>query len=207
MEWSDEGISGRVRFLNRAWRACEPFFGIVDATNVRTPPETHTPQEKALVRAVAVAAKSAVDETTSRRFHYNATIAKLDELVNALTAAVAHNRDAPATRYAAHALPLLLAPFAPFVADELWERFGHGSSVHLERYLEPDERALAVDEITLVVQVNGKSRARIAVAPGLTEEQAYELAMAEQNVRAQFDGKQLRKRIYVPDRLLNLGVG
>ena len=140
--------------------------------------------------------------TTTRR------IAKLDELVNALTqAAQQHsaNRRRPATR--PHALPLLIAPFAPHIAEELWERFGHATSVHLERYLEPDERALAVDELTLVVQVNGKIRARIAVRPGVTEEQAFELAMHETNVRAQIDGKQLRKRIFVPDRLLNLVVG
>ena len=100
----------------------------------------------------------------------------------------------------------MLAPFAPHIADELWERFGHDGSVHLERYLEPDERALAVDEVTLVVQVNGKIRARIGVRPGFDEEQAYELAAAERNVRAQIDGKQVRKRIYVPDRLLNIVV-
>jgi leucyl-tRNA synthetase len=205
-EWSDEGINGRVRFLNRAWRACEPFFQTARAVNVRVPPGVQAAQEKALLRAVAVAAKSAVDETASRRFHYNATIAKLDELVNALTLAMQQSPDSPATLYAAHALPLLLAPFAPHVADELWERFGHDRSVHLERYLEPDERALSVDEVTLVVQVNGKIRARITVRPGLGEEQAMTLATADKNVRAQIDGKQIRKRIYVPDRLLNLVV-
>lgn len=205
-EWSDEGINGRVRFLNRVWRACEPFFGSARTADRRTLPSVDSAQEKALVRAVAVAAKSAVDETVSRRFHYNATIAKLDELVNALTLAAQQFPRSPARQYAAHALPVLLAPFAPHIADELWERFGHERSVHLEPYLEPDERALAVDEITLVVQVNGKIRARIAVEPGLAEEQAYELAMAERNVRAQIDGKQVRKRIFVPDRLLNLVV-
>ena len=76
----------------------------------------------------------------------------------------------PALLYAVRALPILIAPFAPHIAEELWERLGHASSVHLERYLEPDERALSVDEITLVVQVNGKVRARIAAAPGVSED-------------------------------------
>ncbi len=205
-EWSEEGISGRVRFLNRAWRACEPFFETARSTGVRLLPEAASAEEKALLRAVAIAAKSALDETSTRRFHYNATIAKLDELVNALTLAAQRIPESPATRYAAHALPILLAPFAPHLAEELWERFGHDRSVHLEAYLQPDERALTLDEITLVVQVNGRIRARIGVPPGLDEERAYALAAAEQNVRAQIDGKQLRKRIYVPDRLLNLVV-
>ncbi|HTU80836.1 MAG TPA: class I tRNA ligase family protein, partial [Candidatus Acidoferrales bacterium] len=145
-----------------------------------------------------------LDETRSRRFHYNATIAKLDELVNALTAAARSAPGGAATRYAAHALPVLIAPFAPHLAEELWERFGHAASVHLERYLEPDERALSVEEIVLVVQVNGKIRARIAASPGIGEEEAFALAVLEPNVRAQLDGKDVRKRIFVPDKLLNV---
>ncbi|MBV8373031.1 MAG: class I tRNA ligase family protein, partial [Candidatus Eremiobacteraeota bacterium] len=204
-EWSEEGISGRVRFLERVWRACEPFFAR-DRSRALSVPEAQSAAEKALVRAVSIAAKSAIEETTSRRFHYNTTIAKLDELVNLLTPAVAQFPDSPMTRYAVTALPILIAPFAPHIAEEIWERFGHATSVHLEPYIVPDERALAIDEITLVVQVNGKIRARIAVAPGITAEAAFERAMHEQNVRVQLDGKDIRKRIFVPDRLLNLVV-
>ena len=206
-DWTDEGISGRVRFVNRVWRACEPFFDRTRATNVRELPQVSTSEEKALVRAVHVAAKSAIDETLSRRFHYNATIARLDEYVNALTALEQTNPDSPAVTYAVHALPVIIAPFAPHIAEELWERMGHTASVHLERYLEPSEAALAVDEITLVVQVNGKIRARVQAAPGITEDDAFNLAMEQAAVQAQLDGKQIRKRIYVPDKLLNLVVG
>jgi leucyl-tRNA synthetase len=78
--------------------------------------------------------------------------------------------------------------------------------VHLEPYLQPDERALAVDEVTLVVQVNGKVRARLVVAPGIGEEQAFALALAEANVRTHLDGKEVRKRVYVPGKLLNIVV-
>jgi leucyl-tRNA synthetase len=202
-DWTDEGINGRVRLLNRIWRACEPFFDSTAAVALDAPPAMHSTEEKALVRAVHVAAKSAIDETISRRFHYNTTIAKLDELVNAMTAAAAHEAS-PALVYAVHVLPILIAPFAPHMAEELWERLGHTSSVHLERYLVPDEGALAVDEITLVVQVNGKIRARITAPAGVTEERALALALEEPKVRAQLDGKKLRRHIYVPGKLLNL---
>ncbi|HKU80979.1 MAG TPA: leucine--tRNA ligase [Candidatus Tumulicola sp.] len=204
-DWTEEGISGRVRFVNRVWRACAPFFG-GPPCDVRTLPPAEDAAGKALLRAVHVAAKSAVEETISRRFHYNATIARFDELVNALTAAVAERPQAAATRYAAQATALLLAPFAPHLAEELWERFGYETSVHLERYLEPDERALSVDTITLVVQINGKVRARLSVEPGIAQEQAIELALADPNVRAQLDGREPLKRIFVPDKLLNLVV-
>jgi leucyl-tRNA synthetase len=203
--WTDEGISGRVRLLNRIWRACEPYCPAIARHPERVTgelPPVDTAAEKALVRAVHVVAESAIDETLSRRFHYNTTIAKVDELVNLMTAASAGS-PSPALLYAVRALPILIAPFAPHIAEELWERLGHESSVHLERYLEPDERALAVDEITLVVQVNGKVRARIAAPVGVSEEAAVQLALAEPNIRAHLDRKEVRKRIYVPDKLLN----
>jgi leucyl-tRNA synthetase len=204
--WTDEGISGRIRFVNRVWRACEPLFESARGTSIRELPPATSAEEKALVRAVHVVAKSAVDEIRTHRFHFNTTIAKLDELVNAMTAGAKSVADTPAMHYAAHALPVLIAPFAPHIADELWERFGHSSSVHLERYLDPDERALAVEAITIVVQVNGKIRARIGAAPGVSEEEAVVMAMADSNVLAQLAGRQPSKRIYVADKLLNLVV-
>jgi leucyl-tRNA synthetase len=201
--WSEEGISGRVRLLGRIWRACEPHFDAI----ARHPqpleglPAPANPREKELLRAVHLVAKSAIDETMSRRFHYNTTIAKLDELVNLMTAS---SEPTPVMFYAVRSLPILIAPFAPHIAEELWERLGHTTSVHLERYLEPQEGALAIEEITLVVQVNGKVRARIAAAAGVSEDEALALALADPNVCAHLNGKELRKRIYVPDKLLNL---
>jgi leucyl-tRNA synthetase len=205
-DWTDEGSNGRVRFVNRVWRACEPFFERAGSVSIRELPPAASPEEKALLRAVHVAAKSTVDEASTRRFHFNATVARLDELVNAMTVAIKTMPDSPVTLYAVHALPVVLAPFAPHIAEELWERLGHSTSVHLERYIEPDDRALAVDEITLVVQVNGKIRARIPSAPGITEDAALALAMNDANVLGQLEGKELRKKIYVPDKLLNLVV-
>ncbi len=108
--------------------------------------------------------------------------------------------------YATHALPLVMAPFAPHIAEELWERLGHSTSVHEERYLEPQDSALAVDRITLVVQINGKIRARVQTSPGLSEAQALQLALEQSAVNAQLDGKEIRKRVFVPDKLLNLVV-
>ena len=205
-DWSEEGISGRVRLLNRIWRACEPFFDAPGDGGARELPPARNAAEKALLRAVHVAAKSAIDETLSRRFHYNTTIAKLDELVNLITVSADPAAESVVAAYAVRALPILIAPFAPHIAEELWERFGHTTSVHLEPYLQPEDRALEVDEITLVVQVNGKVRARIVVAPGIGEEQAFALALEETNVRSHLDGKEVRKRIYVPDKLLNIVV-
>ncbi len=206
--WTDEGISGRVRFLNRVWRACEPYLAQARSISPRELPPMRDGDERALVRAVHVVAKSGIDEVASRRFHFNTTIAKLDELVNAMTTFPKERiADSPAYLYAVHALPLLIAPYAPHIADELWSRMGHAESVHLEHVLEPQDEALAVDEITLVVQVNGKIRARIAAIPGIGETEAIELALLDPNVRSHLDGKEIRKLVYVPDKLVNLVVG
>src|SRR5262249_55637300 len=164
--WTDAGISGRVRLLNRIWRACDTVILSGVEGRAEHLPEAQTEADKALLRAVHVVAKSAIDETLTRRFHYNTTIAKLDELVNLMTAASSQPAT-PAMHYAVRMLPILIAPFAPHIAEELWERLGNQTSVHLERYVEPDARALAIEAITLVVQVNGKVRARIPAPAGV----------------------------------------
>lgn len=211
-DWTDEGITGRVRMINRIWRACEPHLEKVSrnlgSTNsLGELPEAITSEEKALLRAVHIALKSAVEETESRRFHYNATIAKFDEYINALTTLGKEYPESPAVHYAVHALPLAIAPFAPHIAEELWSRMGHTTSVHLERYPDVDERALAQDEVTIVVQVNGKVRARLQLAPGTPEAAAVEAALANPSVQAHLDGKHIRKQIFIPNKLLNFVIG
>ncbi len=169
------GIVGRVRFIQRVWRACEPLATWAGGAPLERLPEMRGDAQRELVRALHLALKSAQDETSTRRFHYNVTTARLDELVNLLTAATRTGglADDPALRYVLHAIPLALAPFAPHIADELWSRMGHATSVHVERMPEPDPKALAVDEITMVVQVNGKVRGRIQGPPGIDEEAVF----------------------------------
>jgi leucyl-tRNA synthetase len=209
MEWTDEGIGGRVRFLDRVWRAAEPVAARVRGVPLdRLPPRPHDVQ-RGLVRALHAALKSGTDETQTRRFHYNTTLARLDELVNALTkfTQLGGAPDDPALLYAVHALPIVLAPFAPHIAEELWHRFGYTTSVHLERWLAPEPSALAVDSIELVVQVNGKIRARISVAPDIAESDALQAARADANVRTYIEGKTVRKEVFVPGKLVSLVVG
>jgi leucyl-tRNA synthetase len=206
LPWTDEGIVGRVRFVQRVWRAVEPLAATARGVPLDRLPEMRGSAQRELVRAVHVALESGQSETETHRFHYNVTTAKLDELINLLTTALREpgGPDDPAVRYAVHALPIVLAPFAPHLADELWSRMGYERSVHLERWPEPDPAALQVDAITLVVQVNGKVRAKIQAAPGIAEDDAFALALREPTVTAQIDGKQVRKRIFVPDKLLNI---
>jgi leucyl-tRNA synthetase len=208
MEWTDEGIAGRVRFLDRVWRAVEPIAAHAATAPLDALPEMRGEAQRGIVRALHAALKSGSDETHSRRFHYNTTLARLDELVNALTkfGQTLEAANDPALLYAAHALPLVLAPFAPHIAEELWHRFGHDDSVHVQRWIEPDPAALSVAEIDLVVQVNGKIRARLKAAPDIAEADAFALAQSDANVTAHLAGKEIRKRIFVPGKLVSFVV-
>ena len=208
MEWTAEGIAGRVRFLDRVWRATEPLVARVRDVSLESLPPIAGDAQRGLVRAVHAALKSGAEETSTRRFHYNTTLARLDELVNALTKFL-QGPDAardPAALYAAHALPIVLAPFAPHIAEELWSRYGYTTSVHVERWPDADPAALAVSTVEIVVQVNGKIRARLAVPPGHGQAEVLALAHADPNVIAYLDGKTIRKEIYVPDKLVNFVV-
>jgi len=209
LEWTDEGIKGRVRFIDRVWRACEPQATAAKAIPIDRLPELRGDAQRELVRAVHVALKSGADETSTRRFHYNTTTARFDELINLLTAAVRDPALAgdPAVLYTIHIVPVLLAPFAPHIAEELWARMGYAQSVHLQPWPDADAGALTVDRITFIVQVNGKVRARIETEPGIDEDSAFALASAESTVRAQLEGKTVRKRIFVADKLLNIVAG
>lgn len=206
LEWTDEGIVGRVRFVARVWRACEPLAAGAGASAVDALPELRGEMQRELVRAVHTALKSGADETGSKRFHYNTTTARLDELVNLLTAATRDPAlaDDPAVLYTVAMLPIVLAPYAPHLADELWSRMGKTRSVHLERWPDADPAALAVSTITLVIQVNGKVRAKIETVPDIDEGAAFDLASAEAAVNAQLTGKTVRKRVFVPGKLLNI---
>jgi len=206
LEWTDEGIVGRVRFIARVWRAAEPLATAAAGIPIGHLPEMRGEKQRELVRALHVALKSGADETESRRLHYNTTTARLDELVNLLTSATRDPELAndPAVLYTIHALPIVLAPFAPHLADELWSRMGKGTSVHIERWLDPDPAALATATITLVIQVNGKVRARIETKPDIDEATAIDLALKEPNVINQIEGKTVRKAIFVPGKLINI---
>jgi leucyl-tRNA synthetase len=207
-EWTDDGIIGRVRFVNRVWRMSEPFLAVAKRIPLDALPTCATDAERGLVRAVHLALQSGADETVSRRFHYNTTTARLDELVNALGKACAEPGEPnDATLYAIHMLPIVLAPFAPHLAEELWSRLGYDESVHLARWIPSDPAALVVDEITIVVQVNGKVRGRVSVPPGIGEADVAALAALDPIVRNHLADKTIRKQIFVPDKLLNIVVG
>jgi leucyl-tRNA synthetase len=144
------------------------------------------------------------------RMHMNTCVAALMTLLNDLESFAAAHPDASKSAAFAEglrALLLMLAPFAPHITEELWERAGQMKSIHEEPWPAYDEAALARTLIPFVIQVNGKHRGMIEAPPGSGEEAVFEKAKSVATVSAQLDGKTVRKKIFVADKLLNIVVG
>ena len=196
-EWDDSGIAGVSRWLNRVWGLVLTPTRTVDRGNPSAVRELRRLTHKTIRR---------VGEDIER-FRFNTMVAALMEYTNYLTKAKeAGPVDAGAWREAMDTLLLLLAPSAPHLAEELWQRSGHPYSIHNQRWPEWDAALAAEEQITLVVQVNGKLRDRIQVPVDIGEEEAKELALSSAKVRAHLEGKQVQQVIYVPGRLVNVVV-
>ena len=201
LDWNDKAVEGCYRFLNRAWRLVGFYLEDEKGT-------TDEAAEKELRRLTHVTIKR-VTSDVSERFNFNTAISAIMEMVNGLY----HFREAngekvtPAVEEAINALMLLLAPFTPHIAEELWKNTGHDESIHLQKWPEIDKSALAVDEVEMVVQINGKLKARINVSTELGKEEIVAEAMNEEKVQAAIEGKTVRKTIVVPGKLVNIVVG
>jgi leucyl-tRNA synthetase len=188
-DFRDEGISGPRRFLDKIW-------GLVgDCVREDACGETRHPVQVKLHQT-----KKKVTEDIEA-LHYNTAIAAMMELVNVLRADNCYDRRA------VEDLVVMVAPFAPHFAEECWERLGHDGSVFAARWPTWDERLVVEDQVDVVVQVNGKTRGRITVRRDSEESAVIGAALEEPAVQRFVEGKEIRKRIVVPNRLVNLVVG
>ena len=198
-EWSDSGINGMSRWINRAWELAHRDARTLD--DFPTDPEAH----RDLQRLVHKTIRRVTEDVEV--FKFNTALAALMEYTNALNSAWERKGIlSEAWNDAIEKLVLLLAPLAPHVTEEMWERTGHDYSVHRQLLPEWDE-ALAADEtITLVVQVNGRVRDQIDVPADIAEDDAKQLALDSETVKAHTEGKAITRVIYVPGRLVNVVV-
>jgi len=195
-EWDDSGIFGIHRWLNRVW-------GLVLGA---APSDGADPEATHQLRHVTHKTTRRVTEDMER-FRFNTMLAALMEYSNFLAKAKESGRmDASAWQEAIETLLLLMAPSAPHFAEELWARLGKPYSIHQQPWPKWDEDLAREEEITLVVQVNGKVRDRLQVPADIDEERAKELALASQRVQSHIAGKQAQRIIYVPGKLVNVVV-
>jgi len=201
-EWDDSGISGVSRWLNRVWNVVlEEYSQRAEAVA-----EDRAGDAKA-VRDLQRITHQTMRKVTEdiERLRFNTMIAALMEFTNYLSRVKeAGNVGDADWRRSIDALLLLLAPAAPHLAEELWQRTGHGYSIHNQSWPVWDKELAKDEEVTLVVQVNGKLRDRIPVSVAITEAEARQIALERQRVKAYLEGKEITNIIYVPGRLINL---
>ena len=199
LEWDDADVEGQYRFLNRVWSLVTSYDpGLVAESSGEL-----NKAEKDLRRAIHTAIKEITEDLTGD-YQFNTAVSELMKLSNALKDA--KSPTSPVYKEGIETLVLLLAPFAPHIAEELWHRLGNSSSVHQQQWREVDDSALTVDEITLVVQIMGKTRGTIQVPVG-SDKTALEKYATESDIAQKYiEGKEIKKVIVVPNKLVNFVV-
>ena len=206
LEWSDQGVEGSFRFLNRIWRIVQAFEAVLAQKVTEYDHSNLSEADKDLRRVLHSSIKKVTNDIETR-FNFNTAISTMMELVNALYAykEAAKEPNAGLIYEAISDLIKMMSPFVPHITEELWRgAIDANSSVHEQSWPECDEEALKVDDVEIVLQVNGKVRGRLTVPAEATKEELEKIAMADANVQAHIGDATVRKVICVPGRLVNI---
>jgi leucyl-tRNA synthetase len=203
LEWDEADVQGQFRFLNRVWQLVTEFAQqpTVKETSIKNP---KSKIEKDLRRAIHTAIQ-AITEDLEGEYQFNTAVSELMKLSNALADATC--KDSPMYAEGIKTLILLLAPFAPHIADELWHAIANQESVHKQSWLKADPDALVADEMTLVIQINGKTRGTIQVPAQADRQMQEKLARESEPAQRYVEGKEIKKVIVVPGKLVNFAIG
>ena len=206
-DWSDAGVEGCYKFLNRVWRLVSTNQEKI-TFNYKVP-ETRTKTNDDLVRMVHISIKGITNDI-SNDFQFNTVISKYRELANYISdwtnKAQWNDEDKNVFSFAILTLMKLMSPVAVHMTEEVWTSLGAKTSIHDEKWCEYDENLAKASSITLVVQINGKVRDKIEVDEALDQEELKKIALESQKVKDATEGKQVVKVIVVPKKLVNIVV-
>ena len=204
LEWSDTGVEGSYKFLNRVYRLV--YEMAEDTKGIPAVYKVETKDDKQLSFVLNNTVKR-VTEDISNRFNFNTAISAIMELVNELYRyKELEDVNMGLLRDATEKLVLMLSPFVPHIAEEMWEGLGFTESTYHQAWPKYDETQLVKDTVEIVVQLNGKVKAKLDVATGLSKEEFEKTCLDDENVKALLAGKEIVKVIAVPGKLLNVVV-
>ncbi|RKL61888.1 leucine--tRNA ligase [Thermoanaerobacteraceae bacterium SP2] len=199
LEWSDQGVEGSFRFLQRVWR-------LIDELSERLNDENTGAKADGDVRRLVHKTIKKVTDDVAERFNFNTAISAIMEMVNGLYAYKEQKISGSVIKEAVENLLLLLAPFAPHMTEELWEKLGKKESIHLMPWPKYDIEAMVEEEIEIVVQVNGKVKGKVSLPAEATDEEMKQAALSNEKVLPHIEGKNVVKVITVPRKLVNIVV-
>ena len=203
LDWSDKGVEGSFRFINRVYRMVYDF-----SQNFSEVPDTYEIKgdaDKSMAYWLNYAIKKVSDDI-GERFNFNTAISTIMELVNEMYRYKEGAINPGLYGAAIKDLIIMLAPFVPHVTEEMWEHLGYEGSVHDQSWPEYDEKALVKDTVEIVVQVNGKIKEKLDIAGGLSKEEMEKTVMENEKVKGLIEGKNVVKVIAVPGKLINIVV-
>lgn len=210
LDWSDSGVDGCYKFLNRVWRLIYSLKDVV-SLNYKLPAlEDMSEESENLLRETHIAIKK-VSQDISHEFQFNTAISKIREFVNILYEYTNSKKeytdvDKAVLSFAMESLIKLMSPIVPHITEEAWYDLGGKDSVHLSEWPKYDEKLAVTKSITVVIQVNGKLRDKLEVEPDLDKSILEKLALENDKAKAFMEGKQVVKVIVVPNRLVNIVV-
>lgn len=205
LEWNDQAVEGCYRFLNRVWRLVDSY---VSSSKKSTNDSAELTKEDKNIKRINHATLKKVTADLEERFNFNTAISSIMELVNAiyLYREKEKNENSLILEEAVKNLVIMLAPFAPYLSEELWTKMGKETSVHEAKWPTFDEKALVLEEVTVVLQINGKLRGRIEVPTGMSKEETEKLALEQESIQDNIKDKTIQKIIIVPNKLVNIVV-
>lgn len=204
LEWSETGVEGSYKFLNRVWRL---VLEIIEKSDGSISTDVKTSDDRQLYYELNKTVKRVTECLAAGRFSFNTSISSIMELVNEMYRyKETEAPDYALMRAAAVKLVLVLSPFVPHICEEMWQKLGFEDSLYFEEWPSYDEAALVLDTVEIVVQINGKVKLKADVASGLTREELSEQMLDDDRVKELTAGKNIVKVVAVPGKLVNIVV-
>jgi leucyl-tRNA synthetase len=207
LDWSDKGVEGAYRFLNRIWTMVQRHRRVFNALAGRGGEAAGSDRARALLKKVHQTIRK-VTLDIEKEYHFNTAIAAMMELVNEMQGfEPAGDEEIGVLRFGVENLLLLLCPFTPHIAEELWEAIGNKPGISRRPWPAWEDAMAKDEEVELVIQINGKLRGKLMISAGLSDEEVRDMALKDGRIIEAIGRKGIRKVIVIKGRLVNIVLG